>query len=462
MVPIFSGVVPRRTPPNRRDLGHQVHAFDLSGRYGGRGPGKGREAVPLGRFPISQRMVIELLGPLVGARGKIQFHHLGPLEDLMYHLWMFCVDIRQWVRRVRAALFLLENGFNTHPRQIAPTVADTMSRLGPVQMEVFGLGKDAWESAQATEPDRRFRSLLELYSCLYERFYPLMAAPFVAANALLQATADPGSLIAEDGRVHHAVVEDLEARRGYPRGLLTGGLNRHLRNSISHGRYDVLSRDAIRMEDRNPHTGQVTWGPHVFEYHELRERVFELQVTSESLLAALIMFDVNNHQVIRERGYVEPRRRRMRLDIAQAIFAQFAEIHGFRCEGVAETDLETLTMRVAVFGEREDQPGEIIVGGHGWARRYVEQVRTEESPIRRQAYGLLQMTLDVHESYKLVVLEVSREDGSPAGRILADREARQHIFEGKLSIEEIRALLAEDTLPDGTMPVIIRGIPRPA
>lgn len=407
-------------------------------------------------------MVVELLGPLVGARGKIQFHHLRPLEDIMFHLWIFHVNTREWMRRVRAALFLLENCFNNHPRQIAPIVSDTISRLGPVHVEVFGLGRDAWESTSAEEPDRRFRPLLELYSCLYERFYPLLAAPLVAANALIHSKADPRSLIADDGRVRHGVVEDLETRRAYPRGLLTGGLDRHLRNSISHGRYDVLSRDAIRMEDRNPHTGQVTWGPHVFTYYDLRERVFKLHVTSEALLTTLIMFDVNNHQVIRERGYVEPRQRRMRLDIAQATVGHFAEIHGFRCEEVTQVDPDTLRIRVRISGEREDQPGEIIVGGPGWGRRYVEDVRTEDSPIRRQAYGLLQTTLDVHDTYQLVVLEIIMGDGGTAGRVVADRPIRQHIFEGEMSIEEIRGLLAEDTLPDEMMPVIIRGVPRPA
>ncbi len=120
-----------------------------------------------------------------------------------------------------------------------------------------------------------------------------------------------------------------------------------------------------------------------------------------------------------------------------------------------------MKIKIKISGEREEHPGEIIVGGTGWARKFVEQVRTDEAPVRRQAYGLLQTTLDVHDSYNLVELEVLRTDGSLAGRVVADRPSRQQIFEGNKLIEEIRTLLAEDTLPAETMPVIIRGIPRP-
>ncbi len=144
----------------------------------------------LGKFPLSSRMVIDLLGPLVGARGKIQFHHIGYLENMMSHLWLLNVNTRDWVRRVRAALFLVERGFNEHPHEIAPIVYQTASRSGPIQMEVSGLSTDAWNSGQAEEPDRRFQPLLALYPCLYERYYPLLAAPLIASDCLLRTKAD--------------------------------------------------------------------------------------------------------------------------------------------------------------------------------------------------------------------------------------------------------------------------------
>lgn len=294
------------------------------------------------RFPMSRRWVIDLLGFLISARGKIQFHHLRSLEDIIYHLWISGVDQHEWVRRVQAALFLLEGGFNMHPREIARIYYDTVRELTPIQMEVYGLAGEVWSSNDAKEPDRRFGPLLGLYSCLYERFYPLLTAPFIAADALLRTKTKLQELISGEGRVRPSIVEKLEVDRGYPRGLLTAGLERHLRNSIAHGRYKVLSRELIQMEDRDPRSGRITWGPHVFDYYELRERVFQFQFTCEGLLTALIMFDVNNHQVIRERGFVTPRQLRRRLDIAEVILQGFAEAHGFHCEEVTEPDFLSL------------------------------------------------------------------------------------------------------------------------
>ena len=189
--------------------------------------------------------------------------------------------------------------------------------------------------------------------------------------------------------------------------------------------------------------------------------MFQFHLTCEALLATLIMFDVNNHQVISARGFVTPRQLRLRLDIVEATLKHFAETLGFDCEEVTEPNPDSLNIKVKISGERNEGPSEIFIGGSGWTRRYIEDRRTEESPIRNQAYCLLQTTLDVHESYDSVILEVFRADGSSAGRIIADRTTRKQMYEGEKPIEEIRTLLDEDTLPDETMPVIISDVPRP-
>lgn len=403
---------------------------------------------------------MDLFGPLMGPRAKLQANHVLYLEYLVHQLLSWNIDADEWKRRVRAALLLLENGFSSQPHQIAPITYDSMESSVPMQAELSELLKDVRESAETGEPDRRFRPLRELYLFLYERLYSLIIAPFVAASSLLQSHTDLQRLIRKDGRVSPKDVKKLESIRRLPSGFWTEGLNNHLRNSIGHGLYEVLSRDSIRMEDRNPRTGQVTWGPHVFVYRELREHVFQLLVTCEVLIATLTMFDVNHHQLIFERGFAPHTPRRMRPDIVKEIITGLAEPYGFRCEEVVERDPQTLEIRVKVSGERMEEQIEILVGGVGGASRYIEDVRTEDSPIRRQAYSLLKTTLEAHYIYEVVILEVEKEDGNAAGRIIADREARQYIFEEK-PIEEVRALLSEDTLPDDTMPVIIRGVPRP-
>src|SRR2546427_5557131 len=222
-----------------------------------------------GQFPIARRMVFDLLGPLMSVQGKIGFHHLEPLEGFMYRLWLQRANMKDRLRALRAALLLLQRAFDERPGIIALVVYRTIDRIGLVQMEIFGLTPDAW-AGRAEQPDSRFRPLLNLYTALYERLYPLVASPLVVADAMLRTRDDPETLIRSDGRVHPKTVERMETARDYPAGLLTTGLNNHLRNSIAHGRYEVLARDRIRMEDRDPRTGELTWGPHELSYRELR------------------------------------------------------------------------------------------------------------------------------------------------------------------------------------------------
>jgi len=172
-------------------------------------------------------MVIDLLGPLMSVRGQIRFQHLGPLEDFMFALWLQRADIEERLRALRAALNLLQRGFDERPSLIAPIVYSAFDRLSRVQMDVFALAREAWKN-DAQEPDARFRPLLNLYTTLYERFYPVLIAPVIAADAVLRTGEDPTELIRDDGRVRLTLVERLETARDYPPGLLTSGLNRHL------------------------------------------------------------------------------------------------------------------------------------------------------------------------------------------------------------------------------------------
>ncbi len=84
------------------------------------------------------------------------------------------------------------------------------------------------------------------------------------------------------------------------------------------------------------------------------------------------MFDVTKGEIIRERGFVTPRQRRLRLDIAKATIEYLAGLHGFSCQEVSEPEPDNMKIKIKISGEREEHPGEIIVGGTGWGRKFVE------------------------------------------------------------------------------------------
>src|SRR5207244_2843007 len=105
--------------------------------------------------------------------------------------------------------------------------------------------------------------LRSFYVTLYERYFTALAAPLVVADCLLRGM-DAKARLTSKLHAKPSVVLRLERARGYDTGLVTKGVHRHMRNSFSHALYEVLSRDAIRMEDRDPNTGKLTWGPETF------------------------------------------------------------------------------------------------------------------------------------------------------------------------------------------------------
>ncbi len=410
----------------------------------------------------------DVFGPLMSARAVLRPHHEMQLDSIYQHVWATRVPVREWSRSLRAALSLLENGFENHPEEMAPLVFSTVEKQTPIQMEVAHLGRPAWSAERADSPDARFRPLLDFYTCLYERWYPLLIAPFVGSDCLLRTSETLADVVHDDGRVSLRRVQEMETARSLPHGLLTAGLERHLRNSISHGRYEVLNRDSIRMEDRNP-AGNSTWGPHVFIQPDLAEKVFRLHITGEALLAALVLFDVNNGRLIVERNFIERKSRRRRIDVIEATVGSFARRNGLKLLS-ATTDLhmspderkigEALHLTLTALNETViDQTTEILEGGDGWARKWKQRIYTADAPLREQLYALLQQTWDMHEAIDDVRVDYVDDDGEPLGSFLADHTARETIRDGLASPEEVAAALAADTIPDVTIPVVIKEPP---
>lgn len=419
--------------------------------------------MPASDFPLASRMMLDLFGQYFGSRAKLHPAHVWTLEAWSVQFFWNCSNAqrKKVATALRASTVLLQRAFDQKSQEMSRYVLDAVSRLETVQMEVRDLVSKARLALTATTPDARFRPQLDAYHCLYERFYPLVAAPFVAADALLREDRPPSEFIREDGRIHHSTMLELEERKGYASGLLTEGVERHLRNSIAHGLYEVRSLTEIRMEDRHPKTRKLTWGPVTFSPGELNTLFGKLHWTCEVLLIALVVFDVNNNVVMAERGWGVPRREsRPRIDLAEAYIREHAKADGFMCERVSEEGPSCLHLVLRISGEIEERPREIYAAGHGWARKFVQYVQTKNVPIPAQVYGLLQETIGIHHTYEMLIVDVLKTTGELVGRVVTNAAAREQFVSKVLPLEDARRLAIEDTLPDQTMPVVLRGVPR--
>lgn len=415
------------------------------------------------RFPLADRWAIELAADVLTASEarRLKTHHVSTIGGTLYRAcFLFGEKRNRLHHRVRGALRTLEAGFETAPETMGKVLETTLYKLGALQQHDSNLHQDAWE-APKDDPERRYRPLLQVYQWSFERYYRVLAAPFVVADALDRGAKDPLHLLDHDARVQRPVIQEMERKRGFPSGALTEGLNRHLRNSIAHNRYDILSTDRIKMWDERP-GGDITWGPHEFGYYEIRDEIQGFAVTCTVLLLALILFDVAYGRLMVDRGWLEPRLMKQRSDVLKSALEDPAQRHGFTVSTV-DQDGEELRVHLVVVGRTmPDQVSEILSGGGpGPPEKHIQEIRTVWGPVWKQVYGFLQMSFDLHGAYELVRLSVEGKQDEDYGQLEAPHAAREKMIEGA-DPGELRQEMLSDTLSDEEIPVVQRSPPRPA
>ncbi len=362
------------------------------------------------------------------------------------------------IERVTAAYGLLDDAFHRDPKRIAAVVESTFRYMGELQERESTL-EGRIHAVSDGELEARFGSYLELYEFTHEQYYRTLAAPYVAAHAITRTGEALIDLIDGDGRVEPFRMAAIEAGRDIKPGVLTEGLNRHLRNSAAHHRYSILDDDRVRLWDVN-RGGDYTWGPVEWKFWDLRTNVYLLSNTCSVLLLGIALFDISYSPTIRARGWgMTERPRPKRRDIAKSELTGMADVHGLTVEKVEVTRDGVLAISLKVKGETiTEQTTKIVSGGDRIAEHFLQEVRTEWGPLRGQVYGFLQTTFDVHGGYDSVRVTVVAKDGKAnLGTVEAPVAERLALIKGNEPIEAIRARLPVDTLTEENIPVIIKG-----
>ena len=418
----------------------------------------------VGGFPMGKRWAVEIIADILppSCADKIRPHHIGPLEGILYRaLWLFRESQHRFTCRVRVAYRMLVDGFDIGPGEVGGVFGGTVERLGDLQQAEGNLHEDAW-AVDESDPDRRFRSLLALYQMTYERYYPTLCAPFVVAGGIAAGETRPDEGVGADGRVKLKVTRDMEAGRAIADQAVTAGLDNHLRNSIAHAHFDILSEDEIRMWDIDPRSGSYSWGPHTYTHWDLRERVYALSLTALVLLTAIVLFEIEHGRTMLERGWLQPTLRQRRNDVLRSELGDTARMHGFAVLNVEQEGM-LLRLTLGVLGQEvSDQTSEILEGGPGGTRRFAQEVKTYRAPAWKQVYGFLQMSYDLHGYYDLVEVTLEGASGSDEMGVLhAPREVREAMITSGEAIESLRSRMKVDTLPSTEIAVVLTGTPVP-
>lgn len=410
-----------------------------------------------GEFPLGPRWAAELMAEVLPASrvGNITIGHRDQVAaQLVRVVWERSGDLADIILRVKVAYGILDRAFDQDPEQMARVIDETWARLGELQERESSLSHDV-HGASKDNLEAKFGSLLELYEFTTEQYYRTLLAPYVAADAMVRTHEPIQRLIDVDGRVPAASGTALESGRGIGAGMLSGGVNRHLRNSAAHHRNSILDDNHIRLWDTDK--GQYTWGPVEWTWWELRTSVYVLSNTCSVLLLGLGVFDIANGRTIRERGWgVNDRPRPRRRDIVKSELNGMAAVHGFDVEEVRIADDGALAVTIRVKGDTmPEQDVEIRTSGGG---QLFQHVRTVWGPLRKQVYGLIQTTFDVHGGYDLVRVSVLARDGKTSlGAVEMPVGEREALINGKEDVDAIRQRLALDSLADEKVPVIIKG-----
>jgi hypothetical protein len=349
---------------------------------------------------------------------------------------------------------LLDQGFNADPEPLASVYDATFEQLDTLQQRESNLFYNAQTSHD--DPEAKFGTLLDLYEMTFERFHPTLAAPYVAADCITRSGRQISDLIDSDGRVKLASVRELETKRGYAAGTLTGGSDNHLRNASAHHDFDILGDDKIRIWDLDPRTRKVTWGPIEWTYWELRTQTLKLSTTCYVMLLGIALFDLQYGPTIaaRFRGSDTPRRRRR--DVIEAQMRAMAESHGFDVTRVLEKGEDMVVVHLKVLGETLPEQTREVMEGTKPPRLYKQHVRTVHGGLANQVCGLLQMTADVHLAIDRIRIEVTDSDGKTSlGSCEADRELRERMWVGT-DVKDVIAALDENSLADVEIPIVIR------
>ncbi|HZH42391.1 MAG TPA: hypothetical protein VFD85_15360 [Gemmatimonadales bacterium] len=410
-------------------------------------------------------MAAELLAAIIPpSRVKnIQAHQAAFVEDRLSRMWLSGVKDNPTLR-VKVLYQLLDSAFDQGPEPMALIADETFGRLRELQRRESSLMADAHKQ-HGDDLERKFATELAFFEFLHERMHRTLGAPYVTADAIARTQAPLAGLVDRDGRVTRRQVEAVEAGRGMKTGMLSEGLDHHLRNSAAHHLYSVVDDHHVRVWDVDPKTLRASWGPHEWSHWELKTRVWTLATTCSVLLLGLACFDIANGPTIRARrwGLVQSPRPQQRRDIAKAELEWPANSLGLEVESVEIADKGELVIGLRVMGETMlDQTTSILVGG---ARHlaFQREVRTLWSPLRAQVYGFLQATFDVHGGHDVVRVTVVGSDGKQAlGHVEAPVDARRAMISGKESVEAIRARMSADTLDDEKIPVVIEGPVVPA
>lgn len=404
-------------------------------------------------------------GDLLSIRALItEFDH-SLLEGIFERILWFGRtkhDYDNFERTARAAHNFLEKGNQVKHKAVAQQFALVIDKIIPALNDS---GKAGNEAAQVPEvdADSRIKKYLEFYKVMYEGLLPLICAPVVYSFGIAKHIKDKAFIPDDDGKIGLNALKKMEKWLVYPENRLAIGLNNHIRNAYVHERYRILDDARVELWDHDPYRPNRSWGPEIWPLDQLTKLCDQLWVNTLGITCALVLYCINNRQIVAERGWVSPvKLPQLRREELKAVVNDMANELGFYLNDM-ELLPGKLSMNLSTKSEGINQQADLML-------RYKDHVQLYKIPMWYEKKRVVdQLTIMLHrimpyvEAQSEVSIQVFSPDEKPLGELVTDFPTLTSLhvtnFEPK-TVENIRHAFKSDTLGDCVTFVEKEGVPK--
>jgi len=421
-----------------------------------------------GRSPLSKLALSQFnhsFGDLLSIRAVMSFFDRTLLEAIFEMIMWFgrpASDYVNFERSARAAYHFLEKGNQIKPKDIALRFYLVIDKVTPALNKSILARKEA-ERVPECDADTRIKKYLEYYKVMYEGLLPFICAPIIYAFGISKHIKDKAFIPGNDGKVDLKAINKMEKWLDYPENRLSIGLNSHVRNAFAHENYEILDNAQVSLWDKNPYKPQKSWGPEIWRLDTLVELCDQLWVNALGIICALVLYNVNNRQIIEDRGWMPPlQRHQLRGDELKNAIDVIADELGFHLKTM---DLlpNGVCMILSVKSKGIDQEAELTLGGTTTIQLFKIPLWYEEKRVIDQCVIMLYRLMPYFDVRNEVSIRVMSLDSIPLGTLITDFYTFSSLQLASLkpeAIESIRHAFKVDTLKECVTFVEKEGIPR--
>lgn len=291
---------------------------------------------------------------------------------------------------------------------------------------------------------------------MYEGLLPFICAPVVYAFGIARNIKDKAFSPSINGKINLHAISKMNKWLAYSDNRLAIGLNSHIRNAYAHNNYRILDDAKVELWDRD-------WGPEIWQLDQLIHLCDQLWVNALGITCALVLYDINNNQFVRVRGWLTPTQtpRLRRQELNTAIEAIVDEL-GFYLKKVEALPNE-VSITLSTKPKGIDQEGKLYMGYKTHTDLFKIPMRYEEKRVIDQLMIMLHRLGPYFEIKNEVSIKVVSWDDVPLGSLITDfctfvglqlKDTKPETVDG------IRQVFKTDTLGDCVTFVEKEGAPK--